>query len=81
MIFAATFSTENRPGADLGAIWRRKRPKDVFFSIWDRFWDDLAMILDQAGVDFQVWADLAIYLHSCLHLLTQCGPAECARRA
>ncbi len=27
-----------RPGADLGAIWRRKRSKDVFFSIWDRFW-------------------------------------------
>ena len=27
-----------RPGADLGAIWRRKRSKDVFFSIGDRFW-------------------------------------------
>ena len=24
-------------GADLGAIWRRKRSKDVFSSIWDRF--------------------------------------------
>ena len=39
-----------RPGADLGAIWRRKRSKDVFLSIWGRWkgfgpiWNDFSMI-------------------------------------
>ena len=31
-----------RPGADLGAIWRRKRSKDPFLSTWIRLrsiWD------------------------------------------
>ena len=52
-IFGATFSAtrppkelpakcreppREEPGADPGAIWHRKHPKDAFFSIWDRFW-------------------------------------------
>ena len=32
-----------RPGADLVAIWRRKRSKDVFSSIWGRFLVDFGI--------------------------------------
>ena len=32
------------PGPDLGAIWRRKRSKDAFSSIWDRFLVDFGTI-------------------------------------
>ena len=27
-----------RPGADLGAIWRTKKSNDAFVSVWRRFW-------------------------------------------
>ena len=41
-----------RPGTNLGVIWRRKRSKDVFSSIWDcflgRFWKDFGQI----SIDF-----------------------------
>ena len=42
------------PGADLGAIWRRKRSKDEFSSIWDRFWVDFRRILEKYRLIFDV---------------------------
>ena len=37
-------SREERPGADLGAIWCRIRSKDTFSSIWGRFLIDFGRI-------------------------------------
>jgi hypothetical protein len=39
-------SSRNHAGADLGAIWRRKRSKDACSSIWCRFFVDLGWFLD-----------------------------------
>ena len=36
-----------RPEADLGAIWWRRRSKDEFSSIWGHFWIDLGRIFDK----------------------------------
>ena len=36
----------DRPGADLGAIWRRKRSKDAFPSIWGSDWKYFESIWD-----------------------------------
>ena len=47
--FSLTPFVLRRPGADLGAIWRRKRSKDAFFSILDGCWS----ILDQFYMDFR----------------------------
>ena len=44
-----------RPGADLGAIWRRKRSKDPFLTIWGRFWSILEGFWKESGpfwIDF-----------------------------
>ena len=40
-------SREERPGADLGAIWCRIRSKDAFSSIWGRFLIDFRRIFEQ----------------------------------
>ena len=40
-------SREERPGANLDAIWRRKRSKDAFSSIWGRFLIDFGRIFEQ----------------------------------
>ena len=42
----STLSRPEHPGADLGAIWRRKRSKDAFSSIWGRFFVDFRRILE-----------------------------------
>ena len=48
------------PGAYLGAIWHRKRSKDVFSYIWGRFfvdfgriWDNFRLIFDVVVQDFE----------------------------
>ena len=41
-----------RPGSDLVAIWRRKRSKDTFVSIWDRFLIDFGRILGKCSNDY-----------------------------
>ena len=42
-----------RPAADLDSIWRRKRSKDAFVSIWDRFLIDFGRICDELRMEFQ----------------------------
>ena len=42
------------PGADLGAIWRRKRSKDAFSSIWGRFLVDFFYGFDQFCRTFNI---------------------------
>ena len=41
-------------GADLGAIWRRKRSKDEVSSIWGRFFIDLGWIFNKFRLMFDV---------------------------
>lgn len=43
---SSRFSGPSHHGADLGAIWRRKRSKDAFSSIWGRFLVDFRRILE-----------------------------------
>ena len=43
---ATTPNYRKRLGADLGAIWRRKRSKDAFSSIWGRFLVNFRRILE-----------------------------------
>ena len=43
-----------RPEADLGAIWHRKRSKDAFSSIRDRFLVDFGRIFDEVQLIFDV---------------------------
>ena len=40
------------PGADLGAIWHRKRSKDAFSSIWARSWSILEGFWTNLGLIF-----------------------------
>ena len=49
---SSTFSQGVAPGADLVAIWRRKRSKDVFSSIWGRFLIDFGRILGKCSNDY-----------------------------
>ena len=55
-ILGATFSAKtaagDHPGADLVAIWRRKRSKDVFSSIWGRFLIDFGRILGKCSNEY-----------------------------
>ena len=41
----STLSRPEHPGADLGAMWRRKRSKDALSSIWGGFLVDFGWIL------------------------------------
>ena len=51
-----------RPAADLGAIWCRKRSKVTFSSIWARFWS----ILEGSWKDFeQVWMIFLWFVMDC----------------
>ena len=43
-----------RPEADLGAIWHRKRSNDAFSSIWDRFSVDFGKIINDFRLIFDV---------------------------
>ena len=43
----STPNAGERAGADLGAIWRRKRSKDALSSIWGRFLLDFGRIFEQ----------------------------------
>ena len=46
-------SQMERPGANVGTIWRRKPPSNVFSSIRVPFLVDFGRILDQFGMNFQ----------------------------
>ena len=51
---ATTPNSGERPGADLGAIWRRKRSKDAFLSIWGRFLVDFGRMFNEFRLIFDV---------------------------
>ena len=46
---SSTPNAGERPGADLGAIWRRKRSKDAFSLIWVSFLVDFGRVWDHFG--------------------------------
>ena len=51
---ATTPNSGERPGEDLGAIWRRKCSKDAFSSISGRFFVDFGRVLDNVRLIFDV---------------------------
>ena len=56
---AAKSVTGKRPGADQGAIWRRKRSKDAFSLIWVSFLVDFGTVLDNFGRIFCDFSSIA----------------------